>query len=152
MSDDVGYGKRIRRALRVWASQFETATYEEFGQRVAAIEGRDPAKGPYRTSAVSEWLQNRSEPSIATFKAIEALTGFRAAWLMLGELPERVDDRGGEGDQGAKVEPHTPIGPSPADPTPPKPPTVHRIIPKTLDTRRVKRPKREKPDRRASAG
>lgn len=92
MTDAAGYGKRIRRALRVWASQFETATYEEFGQRVAEIEKRDPAKGPYTSSAVSEWIQDRSEPKIATFKAIQKLTGFRASWLMLGELPERVDE------------------------------------------------------------
>lgn len=101
MNDVTGYGKRIRRALRVWASQFEQATYADFGRRVAEIEKRDPAKGPYTTSAVSEWLQDRSEPKIATFRAIEVLTGFRAAWLMLGELPERSDEREGGGNQPA---------------------------------------------------
>jgi transcriptional regulator with XRE-family HTH domain len=75
-----GYGQRIKQAiLDLSASRGAEVTYGEVGRAVAVAEGRPK---PYSSSAVSEWIQERSEPTIRAFRAMEAVFGKGAAWLM----------------------------------------------------------------------
>lgn len=52
------------------------------GELLARIEGREK---PYHKVTVGDWLAERSEPSLDTFKAIAQLFGGTAAWYAFGE-------------------------------------------------------------------
>lgn len=97
-----GFGARIRRAWHLWASQNESqVTYADFGAALAREEGREE---PYSTSAISEWIAERSEPKARTYRAMARLSGFRVEWLMEGTPPE-IDEGGGNA---SVVKPHDP--------------------------------------------
>jgi hypothetical protein len=55
----------------------------EFGEMVGKAE-RDRSK-PYSATGVSEWIQERNEPSIAAFLAMARLSGRSFTWVTLGE-------------------------------------------------------------------
>ena len=84
-----GFGERIEQAILYHASQIgERVTLKAFGRAVGV---RDRGRA-YSTSAVSEWIQERSEPTIRTFRVMAAITGKPVEWLMaldteLEELP-----------------------------------------------------------------
>lgn len=137
---------RVRRAWHRWASQnSEVVTYEDFAAAIAAAEERG---SPYSPSAVSEWIAERSEPKARTYRAMARITGFREAWLMSGEMPERSE----EGGQGAK-----PTNGSPKAPQAPKrtPPPLQQ--PEVIEThyltpgKKKATPKRRRDDRSAIA-
>lgn len=67
-----GFGARIRQAILDRASQM--------GQRYTNRQlARDLGVSD---SAITEWISERSEPSIATFRAIAKATGKPVEWLM----------------------------------------------------------------------
>jgi len=75
----LGYGDRIRRAILDRAAHLgRRYTNVEFASDVGLAERGKP----YTPAAVGEWLAERSEPSITTFRVIAKLTGKDAAWLM----------------------------------------------------------------------
>lgn len=109
-----GFGRRVRRAWHLWASRSDEAvTYADFGAALAKEEKR--VEGPYSTSAISEWIAERSEPRISTFRAMATISGFRTSFLMLGELPEKDTHEPRTPREGAMIEPSprptpTPLG------------------------------------------
>jgi hypothetical protein len=52
------------------------------GELLARVERREK---PYHKVTVGDWLAERSEPSLTTFKAIAHLFGGSAAWYAFGE-------------------------------------------------------------------
>jgi len=61
-------------------------TLADFGEMVGKAEkGRGR---PYSAGAVSEWIQERNEPSIAAFVAMSKVSGRTFAWVTLGEEEE----------------------------------------------------------------
>ena len=93
-------GPRIRRAFDFWKSQSgPTRKLEDFGVAVARAEGRED--GPYAASTVSDWIHERSEPRIATLRAIARVSGVSEVWLILGDHPVW---HGLPGAPGARVE------------------------------------------------
>lgn len=74
-----GFGERIEQAILFYASQKGSrVTLKAFGREVGI---RDRGRG-YTTSAVSEWIQERAEPGIRTFRVMAAITGRPVEWLM----------------------------------------------------------------------
>lgn len=61
-------------------------TLADFGEIVGKAEkGR---QRPYSAGAVSEWIQERNEPSIAAFVAMSKVSGRSFGWVTLGEEEE----------------------------------------------------------------
>lgn len=86
----LGFGERIRQLLLDYGSQIgERVTLARFGEEVAAAEEPRRAK-PYGAQAVSEWIQERAQPSIRAFLAMEAVTGESPEYLMLGRGARRL--------------------------------------------------------------
>jgi transcriptional regulator with XRE-family HTH domain len=85
VADAQGYGARVAQAILDRASQIgERLTYARVGADVAAAEGRGK---PYTSAAVSEWIQERSEPTIRTFRALAKVLDKPVEWLMALDAP-----------------------------------------------------------------
>lgn len=67
-----GFGARIRQAILDRGSQTGLRYTNRQLARDIGVSG----------SAITEWIAERSEPSIATFRAIAKATGKPAEWLM----------------------------------------------------------------------
>lgn len=76
-------GGRIEKLiLDLAAKRGGRVTLADFGRMVGDAEvGRGE---PYSKSAVSEWIQNRAEPSLAAIKAMEKVTGRDRLWIAWG--------------------------------------------------------------------
>lgn len=83
----LGYGDRIFAGLLSYQSVHGRTSLEAVGERVATLEKR--AK-PYSKAAVSDWMNERSEPSLRTFMALARLFGGMPSWYAFnfGEAPE----------------------------------------------------------------
>lgn len=61
-------------------------SWEELGRMVADAE--DGRGEPYSASVVRRWFKALADPGPLTWRAIAAVTGYRAGWLYLAELPK----------------------------------------------------------------
>lgn len=87
----IGFGSRIEQAILDYQSQIgERVTLARFATEVG--EAEEERRRAYRASTVSEWIRERGEPSLRAFLAIEAVTGVRAEYLMLGRGAKRLDE------------------------------------------------------------
>lgn len=75
-----GFGDRIRQAI---FDKGRGYTNTQLAREVGLRERGEP----YSPGAVSEWIAERNEPTIATFKAMAEATGKDAAWLMALDVP-----------------------------------------------------------------
>ena len=79
-----GYGKRIEQSILDLQSQIgRRLTYDEIGEAIARVEKR--REGAYGQPAVSAWIAQRNEPTLATLEAMAVVFGHRdASWLAFG--------------------------------------------------------------------
>jgi transcriptional regulator with XRE-family HTH domain len=77
-------GSRIQQVLlELSAKRNGRLTLEDLGALIGNAEkGR---RRPYSSSAVSEWIQGRNEPRIATIEAIAKVSGRSRGWVAFGE-------------------------------------------------------------------
>lgn len=79
-----GQGKRIQQLVLDLAAKLNRRiTLADFGEMVGRAEkGRGK---PYSATAVSEWIQERNEPTIAAFQAMAKVAGRSFTAVTLGE-------------------------------------------------------------------
>lgn len=108
----IGFGSRIEQAILDYQSQIgERVTLARFATEVG--EAEEERRRAYRASTVSEWIRERGEPSLRAFLAIEAVTGVRAEYLMLGRGAKRLDESAPAAPEraGAEAEAESELGP-----------------------------------------
>lgn len=105
--DRHGFGERIRQAVLDHASQIRRQySFAELGREVGTLERGKP----YSSSAVGEWLAERNEPTLSTFKAIAKVTGKPVAWLMALDLEDaQAEPSTGVEELVAEAEPPPPV-------------------------------------------
>lgn len=87
MADSLG--ERARRALlQLGAREGRAVGLADLGARVAAAEGRASA---YTATAVSRWLNDRQEPTIAVIKALARALEVTPEWLAFGVREARAE-------------------------------------------------------------
>lgn len=85
-----GFGLRIKQAVLDRAAKLAREgnpgrpySLAQFGRDVGQLErGKD-----YPSGTVGEWVAERNEPTISTFRAMAQVLGVDAAWLMALDLP-----------------------------------------------------------------
>jgi hypothetical protein len=90
-----GQGKRIEKMIfELTAALGRRVTLADYGEMVGKVEkGR---QRPYSAGAVSEWIQERNEPSFAATVAMSAVSrkhappGHSAAWIAGFETEDEV--------------------------------------------------------------
>lgn len=87
------FGDLLRRAILTYESQIgRRVPYSELGELIAKREGREPS---YSTTAVSEWVNGRSEPGLETIRAIALTFGVTTDSLIVGtDVPQTLKENG----------------------------------------------------------
>lgn len=87
MVDSSGYGNRIREVIAGIAHQvIASGRGRRYGNADFARDVGIVERGqPYSAQALSEWLAERSEPTLATFIAMARIAGHHdASWIAFG--------------------------------------------------------------------
>lgn len=82
MIDATGFGERIKRAVLAYASQIgRRYSLAQFARDVGMLERGEE----WSSSAMGEWISERSEPSLTTFFAMGAVLGVEPSLLAFGD-------------------------------------------------------------------
>lgn len=85
-----GFGNRIKQAVLEHAAKLaregapgRTYSLAQFGRDVGMLErGKE-----YPSGTVGDWVAERNEPTITTFRAMAQVLGRETGWLMALDLP-----------------------------------------------------------------